>query len=78
MAGLGMSEAQWAATRPALSPANELVMRVWNFCSGWHPELIPYAAEFFGARDVDFLTHQLLVLRGTVDEHAAAVRQAQR
>lgn len=77
MAGFGMTEAQWAASRPPLSPANQLVMQVWNFCGGWHPELIPYAAEYFGARDVDFLTHQLLVLRSTLDAHVAAVRKAQ-
>lgn len=50
--------------RPALTRDNEFVIRAWNFCGGWKPELIPFAAAYIGVRDVEFLTTQLLEMRG--------------
>jgi len=67
-----LSREQWLATRPALTPENELVSDVWAFCGGWNPAVIPAAAAFYGVDDLDWLLSQLIALRDAVAAHRAA------
>jgi len=69
---LGVSLEQWSATRPALTPENDLIQDVWTFCGGWNPAAVPAAAAFYGIQDLDWLISQLIALRDAVRAHRAA------
>lgn len=51
--------------RPELTPEGEIALECWKFCDGWHPDLIGYAAAYYGVDDVDMLTEALLTIRAT-------------
>lgn len=63
---------------PELTPENQQVLRVWEFCQGWSPADIPAAAAFYGITDMDFLMTQLLVLRDKIARHQEAQRAAKK
>lgn len=69
---MGLNAEQWAAKRPALTRDNEVVLEVWRFCGGWQPGILPLAAVYHGAEDLDFLVSQLLTLRDLIEAHHAA------
>jgi hypothetical protein len=71
---MGMSAEEYAAGGPPLTRENDQVVRAWHFCGGWKPELIGYAAAYLGVRDIEFLTRQLLELRGVFDRQAKEER----
>lgn len=71
-----MNEAQWEASRPLLTRDNELVIEVWNFCGGWKPEFVPFAAAYYGVEDLDMLIAQLLAVRRVTEAHERAIRGA--
>lgn len=75
---IGLSRADWQRMRPALTPQNQQVLQVWDFCEGWNPAQIPAAAAFFGITDLDFLMTQLLVLREKITRHQQAQRAAKK
>jgi hypothetical protein len=75
---IGLSRADWQRMRPELTPENQQVLQVWDFCQGWNPEQIPIAAAFFEISDLDFLMTQLLVLRERIARHQEAQRAAKK
>lgn len=74
---MGMSEAQIAASRPALSEDNQRVLDVWRFCEGWNLERLPLAVAWFAVTDVDALIEQLQTLRNAVEQQQALRRAAE-
>ncbi len=60
---MGMNPADWHTQRPALSPENEIVIAVWNFCCGWNPQALPLALAFYDVRDIDYCLQQLMLMR---------------
>ena len=78
----GFKPGQHLAMRPPLTPDEELAIDCWTFCGGWKPELIPFAALYYGVEDLERLTAQLLAIRGAIErqreeEAYAARRHAQ-
>lgn len=62
--------------RPGLTPENDVALKVWRFCEGWHPERIPLGAAFYGVDDIELLVEQLMALRDTISAHKAAQQRA--
>jgi hypothetical protein len=75
---MGLTPAQWQADRPALSPDNDLVVQIWNFCDGWNPQALPLALTYFDVQNVEFILDQLILLREKIAAHEAAQREANR
>lgn len=67
--GAAMQGADFDKDRPTLTRENDQVYRAWSFCGGWHPERITYAAAYFGIRDIDFLTAQLMTMHSLVEKN---------
>lgn len=57
-------------------PEAHEAMRAWNFCEGWNPERIPYAAAWLDCADVDRLTYLLLAIRDRTNAWHEAQRKA--
>lgn len=57
--------------RPALTPENESVLAVWNFCGGWKPALWPVAFAYLEINDAEYLIDMLLVVRAEIDKRRA-------
>ncbi len=73
---MGMTPAQWQASRPALLPENIKVFDVWGFCEGWNPDRVEMAAVFYGVSDLGFLIEQLMLMRDTIEKWQKARREA--
>lgn len=58
-----MPREQWQAMQPVLTPDNEVVIQVWEFCGGWQPHILPVALAYYGVRDPELMIEQLLALR---------------
>ena len=71
-----MSAEQFRSMRPEITQSDETAVDVWKFCGGWKPELIPFAAEFYGVDDLYFLTEQLLEIRDACDRFREAEARA--
>ncbi len=71
---VGLSREQWLAGKPPLTADNEQVLKVWRFCEGWDPALLPLAAAYYDITDVDFLLGQLELLRDKVEAHRESAR----
>ena len=55
-----------------LVPDNALALDVWQWCEGWDPDRVPFAAAYFGARDLDLLMWQLQLVRDRIAAHCEA------
>lgn len=64
-----MTREQWARSRPALAPDNEVALDVWAWCEGWNPDRVPFAAGYFGVQDLDLLMWQLQIIRDRIAAH---------
>lgn len=62
--------AAWENARPALDPADELALEVWNFCGGWKPERLPWALALYDTDDPEALLVRLLAIRTALEKQA--------
>jgi hypothetical protein len=48
---------------------NAVALDVWQWCEGWNPDRVPFAAAYFGVHDLDLLMWQLQLVRDRIVAH---------
>lgn len=62
------AHAAWENARPALDPAEDLALEVWNFCGGWYPERLPWALALYPTDDPEALLARLMAIRVALEQ----------
>jgi hypothetical protein len=64
------AQSAWQNARPALEPAEDAALDVWNFCGGWYPERLPWALALYPADDAEALLVRLMAIRDALASSA--------